>query len=241
MPTTSVAHMRGNLLSLVALCAIATSLAGCRCSPGNPSAVTLKIVNPGPQPIYVDATRGTLGLTLKRDVGGTLYAFDDSRLPVPLVRPRVRGLVFLPGGGAGFDPPDRSERLGPADLGRRGAGVGGDVVRRRQLPVAGERAPQRAVHPRAVLLDAGAHRHHLPRRRRGAGAAAEAGAELRDEGLRAAGGRGGDWPVARRLVLLAPRVRGLGRAVPRRLVHRGLPGERLPRAGLGVEPADPQP
>jgi hypothetical protein len=69
--------MRASLLSLVALCAIATSVAGCRCSPANPSAVTLKIVNPGPRPIYVDATRGTLGLTIQRDVGGTLYPFDD--------------------------------------------------------------------------------------------------------------------------------------------------------------------
>jgi hypothetical protein len=53
------------------------TLAGCRCSPATAQAVTLRIVNGGRDPIYVDATLGRLGLTVKRDVGGMLYAFDD--------------------------------------------------------------------------------------------------------------------------------------------------------------------
>lgn len=56
---------------------LVASLGGCRCSPANPTPVTLRIVNGGSDPLYVDATGGKLGLTLKRDVGGTLYAFDD--------------------------------------------------------------------------------------------------------------------------------------------------------------------
>ncbi|MEW5741737.1 MAG: hypothetical protein AB1938_22650 [Myxococcota bacterium] len=39
--------------------------------------MTLRIVNGGNDPIYVDTTTGKLGLTIQRDVGGTLYPFDD--------------------------------------------------------------------------------------------------------------------------------------------------------------------
>ena len=53
------------------------SIAGCRCSPPTPQGVTLRIVNTSRAPIYVDATGGHLGLTLKRDVNGMSYAFDD--------------------------------------------------------------------------------------------------------------------------------------------------------------------
>ena len=53
------------------------SIAGCRCSPPTPQAVTLRIVNTSRAPIYVDATAGHLGLTLKRDVNGMPYSFDD--------------------------------------------------------------------------------------------------------------------------------------------------------------------
>lgn len=76
MPTTPVPYMRGMLLTVVVLCG-AAALPGCRCSPQTPSPVTLRVVNAGVDPIYVDLTRGTLGLTLQRDVGGTLYPFDD--------------------------------------------------------------------------------------------------------------------------------------------------------------------
>lgn len=76
MPTTPMPDMRGMVLKLLTVGVLA-SLGGCRCSPANAQPVTLKIVNGGSDPLYVDATGGKLGLTLKRDVGGTLYAFDD--------------------------------------------------------------------------------------------------------------------------------------------------------------------
>lgn len=53
------------------------TVAGCRCSPANPQAVTLRVVNSTRSPIYVDTTAGRLGLTVQRDVGGTLFGFDD--------------------------------------------------------------------------------------------------------------------------------------------------------------------
>ncbi len=50
---------------------------GCRCSPANPQPVTLRVVNTTRSPIYLDATGGKLGLTVQREVGGTLFGFDD--------------------------------------------------------------------------------------------------------------------------------------------------------------------
>jgi hypothetical protein len=75
-PTTPMPDMRGILLEVLTVVVLA-SLGGCRCSPPNPQPVTLRIVNGARDPIYVDATRGKLGLTIKRDIGGTLYPFDD--------------------------------------------------------------------------------------------------------------------------------------------------------------------
>lgn len=69
--------MRGFLPFLLTATALVASVTGCRCSPADPQPVTLRIVNAGNDPLYVDATGGALGLTLKRDVGGTLYDFDD--------------------------------------------------------------------------------------------------------------------------------------------------------------------
>ncbi len=65
-------HMRTLSLLLLALSAL-----GCRCSPANPQPVTLRIVNPTRDPIYVDLTGGKLGLTVQRDVAGTKFGFDD--------------------------------------------------------------------------------------------------------------------------------------------------------------------
>lgn len=64
--------MRTLLLSLLTLTAL-----GCRCSPATPVPITMKVVNSTRDPIYVDATRGKLGLTVQRDVAGTLFEFDD--------------------------------------------------------------------------------------------------------------------------------------------------------------------
>lgn len=69
--------MRGLLLTPLTVLALVASVSGCRCSPATPSPVTLRIVNGGADPLYVDATRGALGLTVQRDVGGTLFGFDD--------------------------------------------------------------------------------------------------------------------------------------------------------------------
>lgn len=51
--------------------------AGCRCVPPTPQPVTLRVVNTTRSPIYLDATEGRLGLTVKREVSGTLFGFDD--------------------------------------------------------------------------------------------------------------------------------------------------------------------
>lgn len=54
-----------------------SAIAGCRCSPATPQPVTLRVVNTTRSPIYVDGSGGKLGLTVKRDVNGTLFGFDD--------------------------------------------------------------------------------------------------------------------------------------------------------------------
>ncbi|MFZ5440526.1 MAG: hypothetical protein ACOZQL_10995 [Myxococcota bacterium] len=66
--------MRQFLFPLVLL---VTVTAGCRCVPANPQPVTMRVINTTRAPIYVDGTGGKFGLTVKRDVGGMLYGFDD--------------------------------------------------------------------------------------------------------------------------------------------------------------------
>lgn len=66
--------MRQNLLPLFTL---VLAVSGCRCIPANPQPVTMRVINTTRSPIYVDGTGGKFGLTLKREVGGTLYGFDD--------------------------------------------------------------------------------------------------------------------------------------------------------------------
>lgn len=61
----------------LALALMMLSVAGCRCSPANPQPVTLRVVNTTRAPIYLDGTAGKLGLTIKRDVNGALFGFDD--------------------------------------------------------------------------------------------------------------------------------------------------------------------
>lgn len=56
---------------------IACVLSDCRCSPLSAQSVTMHIVNTTQAPLYVDATAQRLGLTVQRDVGGTLFGFDD--------------------------------------------------------------------------------------------------------------------------------------------------------------------
>lgn len=56
-------------------------VSGCRCSPPNPQAVTLRVVNSTRAPIYVDDTSGKLGLTVQREVGGEYFGFDDLSCP----------------------------------------------------------------------------------------------------------------------------------------------------------------
>jgi hypothetical protein len=50
-------------------------LTACRCSPPNPVPITLRVVNGSKDPIYVNAA--SLGLTVRRDLGGQFFAFDD--------------------------------------------------------------------------------------------------------------------------------------------------------------------
>lgn len=52
-------------------------LSACYCSPATPQPVTLRVVNTTRSPIYVEATQNKLGLTVQRNVGGTLFPFDD--------------------------------------------------------------------------------------------------------------------------------------------------------------------
>lgn len=59
------------------LFSLAVTAAGCRCSPANPQPVTLRVVNPTRDPIYVDLTEGRLGLSVQREVGGQWFTFDD--------------------------------------------------------------------------------------------------------------------------------------------------------------------
>lgn len=63
--------------ALASLAVLSMLVAGCRCSPANPQAVTLRVVNTTRAPIYVDSTGNRLGLTVKRDVNGALFGFDD--------------------------------------------------------------------------------------------------------------------------------------------------------------------
>ena len=56
-------------------------LSACTCSPASPVPITLRVVNDSRSPIYIDDSRGKLGLTVQREVGGTLYGFDDLAEP----------------------------------------------------------------------------------------------------------------------------------------------------------------
>lgn len=66
--------MRHSFLILLMLLGV---VSGCRCVPANPQPVTLRVINTTRSPIYVNGTGGKLGLSIKRDVGGSLYGFDD--------------------------------------------------------------------------------------------------------------------------------------------------------------------
>lgn len=111
MPTTPMPQMRESLFMAVAL---GVALAGCRCSPAEPSPVTLKIVNGGQEPIYVDATTGTLGLTIKRNVGGTLYPFDDLACECRFCERVCDATCRCPAVG-----PDRIRRIAPEETAER--------------------------------------------------------------------------------------------------------------------------
>lgn len=67
--------MRTSLLS--ALVVVGMSVPGCRCSPAEPVAITMKVVNTTKDPIYVDERQHRLGLAVGREVAGQVYPFDD--------------------------------------------------------------------------------------------------------------------------------------------------------------------
>lgn len=64
-------------MRLISFSLLMMSVVGCRCSPATPQPVTLRLVNTTRLPIYVDDTAGKRGLTLKREVNGEQFAFDD--------------------------------------------------------------------------------------------------------------------------------------------------------------------
>lgn len=72
-PTTFLPHMR-RLLPLVVLACVT----GCRCSPATPSAVTVRVKNGTRAPIFVDETRGLLGVAVQREVNGEWFSFDEA-------------------------------------------------------------------------------------------------------------------------------------------------------------------
>lgn len=62
--------------SLAASFLIVSAL-GCRCSPTDPSPVTLRLKNTTSAAIFVDDTDDKLGLGVQRNVGGTWFGFDE--------------------------------------------------------------------------------------------------------------------------------------------------------------------
>jgi hypothetical protein len=79
VPTTFSPQMRPSLST--SLTVLLSLLSGCTCSPASPVPITMRVVNSGNDPLYVDFTQGRLGLTVQRDVSGTLYPFDDLVCP----------------------------------------------------------------------------------------------------------------------------------------------------------------
>ncbi|MBL8921562.1 MAG: hypothetical protein JNJ54_22065 [Myxococcaceae bacterium] len=59
------------------LVVLVTAASGCRCSPATPSPVTLRVKNGGRDQLLVNDTKGQLGLTVQRSVGGQWFSFDD--------------------------------------------------------------------------------------------------------------------------------------------------------------------
>lgn len=87
---------------------------GCRCSPATPQPVTLRVINSTRAPIYVDGTAGKLGLTIKRDVGGTLFGFDDLACECRFCSNACNTACSCPDAGLGtvlrIDPGAKAER-----------------------------------------------------------------------------------------------------------------------------------
>lgn len=52
--------------------------AGCRCAPDTPQAVTIRVRNTSPDPIFVDDTGGRLGLTVQRKTGAEWRGFAEA-------------------------------------------------------------------------------------------------------------------------------------------------------------------
>lgn len=57
---------------------VAFSVSGCLCSPETPKAVTLRLKNNSRDAIWVDDSRGALGLTVQRYVAGTAQSFSEA-------------------------------------------------------------------------------------------------------------------------------------------------------------------
>jgi hypothetical protein len=76
MPTTPMSVMRSFLIAVGLL----TQL-GCRCSPTDPQAVTLRIKNASRDTLFVADSDQRIGLTVQRQVGGEWFGFDDEPCP----------------------------------------------------------------------------------------------------------------------------------------------------------------
>ncbi len=73
MPTTPASRMRVFLPWLL----LVSALPACRCAPPTPTPVTLRIKNTSRDALLVRDTKGQLGLTVQRNVGGQWFSFDD--------------------------------------------------------------------------------------------------------------------------------------------------------------------
>jgi hypothetical protein len=70
------------VMRALAIVGFVWALAGCRCSPDIPQAVTIRVRNTSPDPIFVNDTGGRLGLTVQRQSGTEWRGFKEE-LPCP--------------------------------------------------------------------------------------------------------------------------------------------------------------
>ncbi|MBL9039825.1 MAG: hypothetical protein JNG84_15010, partial [Archangium sp.] len=120
--------MRAGLVIMV----VALVGSGCRCSPATPTAVTLRVKNGTRDAIYVNDTSGRLGLKVKRDVGGTLFGFDESPCPCLSCDRACGGACSCPDAGAAMirrvNPEAGFERSWSGVVQVSGFGCGGECL-----------------------------------------------------------------------------------------------------------------